>query len=95
MATKGGRMSTVQVNPFIAGGVGLIVIALVAYFVFIKPGQDASKAAKDWISPEAAAARAPENRAKNPGKEAFLAQLRAKERSGAAAPAPRSRRRDE
>lgn len=100
--TRGGRMGQGQVNPAvigILGAIGVVALIAVVYFALIKPGRDAAAAQKDWVSPEAAAARAPGGKPKDASHEAFLDELRAKEHGGAAPttapPAGRSRRRDE
>src|SRR4051794_13942478 len=80
----------------ILGTVGVLAVLAVVYFALIKPGRDAAQAQKEWTSPEAAALRAPGGKPKDATHEAFVEQLRAKERGGAAgATVGRSRRRDE
>jgi len=61
--------------------VGVLLLLGLGWFFWLRPQQEADKAAKEWTSPEAAAARSPENRPKNAAHEAIVEQLRQKEGS--------------
>lgn len=92
-ASAGGLKNT-EINPAILVIVVLAIVVSAGYFLWLRPQQAADKAAKDWVTPEAAAARAPENRPKDPAHEALVQQLIQKER-GSTNGVRVQRRRDE
>ncbi len=86
------KLKETAVNP-VAVIVGVVVLVLiVGYFGWLRPKMQEDKILAEWTSPENVKARSPEGRVTNPAHEAFVEQLRAKERGGAAGgQSPRSR----
>ena len=83
------KMRGTQVNPLILVAVLAVAVLGAGYFFWLKPDQDAERAKRDWVSPEAQEARSPEGRKQlDPGYTKLLQDLKAKEqaRRGAAAP---------
>jgi hypothetical protein len=74
------KLSQIQVNPVPVIVVAVLAAAGLGYFFFIRPGQVESKIKENWATQEAAALRGP-GRPVNASHEAFVAELRRKERT--------------
>ncbi|MDX1935179.1 MAG: hypothetical protein SFU56_21490 [Capsulimonadales bacterium] len=56
------QLKTKEINPILLLPVVIVVLLVLAFFLFIKPGMDASAALKNFNSPEAQARRDPDQR---------------------------------
>ncbi len=56
----------------------VLIVAGVVYFMFLKPSAEEAKVARDWATPEAAAARGP-GKVQSQGYQDTVRQLREKE----------------
>jgi hypothetical protein len=66
------RLRSTELNPLWAIGGGVLLVALIAFLAFVRPAMDADRARREWISPEAAAARSPEGRKVDPAYQAAV-----------------------
>ena len=73
------RLSGIEINPIPVIVIAVLLAVGLGWFFWLKPQRDADKAAQEWTSPEAAAARAPENRPKDPAHDAVVQDLLQKE----------------
>ena len=60
------RLRSIELNPVWAIGGGVLLIALIAFLTLMRPAMDADRARREWVTPEAAAARSPEGRKVDP-----------------------------
>jgi len=59
-------------SPFVLVIVGVVIVALVAFFGFVKPRMDDARALREFNSPEAQARRDPDTRSASPTTQAKL-----------------------
>jgi hypothetical protein len=74
-AQRKNGLSAVEINPIWAIVVAVILVAGLGWFFWMRPQAAADKAAREWTTPEAAAARSPENKPKNPAYDAKVQEL--------------------
>ena len=74
-------LRSIQVNPIAAIAGAVVLVAALAWFLWLGPKVQADKAARDWVTPQAAAARAPGGQPRDAAHEATVQKLRAKEGS--------------
>jgi hypothetical protein len=87
------KLSSIEINPVIVIVSAVLLVLGLGWFFWLRPQMATDKAARDWTTPEAAAARSPENRPKNATHEAAVQQLLQNE--GRSQPRHRSRRESE
>jgi hypothetical protein len=73
------KVKKLEVNPILLGGVALFLLAAVLYVFVARPKQNEDKILREWNTPEAAAARSPEGRKKDPAYEAAIQAALARE----------------
>ncbi len=78
-APKGGSN---EINPIPVVVAAVVLAGALCWFLWLGPKLAADKAASNWATPEAAAARSPENKPKNAAHESLVQQLREKEGGG-------------
>ena len=68
-----------ELNPMILVHIGIVIVLIVVYFAWLRPGMDAGKAAADFNTPEAQAKRDPDQRKVSQSLQQKIEALRAKE----------------
>jgi hypothetical protein len=66
-------------SPFVLVIVGIVIVALIAFFGFVKPRMDDARALREFNSPEAQARRDPDTRTVSPTTQAKLNEFLAKD----------------